>query len=430
MIDTLQLSLGLYDVSLDVGSEAWWEDIRSLGTPLFKAQNDGKSLVFFIWQDPQGDESRSNTASVLLNVNSLTNHHSWIPSCLSRVHGTDIWLGQLVVNSKWRGSYSFIPLQANQLPDIARKCNDSRESQRAWWIDVASNQIPDDLNTLPMQVSGWGMASPLHLPNAPVELGWKEWEQGHLFAVSASQIHSVNWQSSILENERNCSVFSTAIGDAPLVILLDGQKWGAASGTLSVLQYLTDTKRIAPAHYLLIPSIDGRTRWKELSCYRLFWQALIDELLPKVKTDLAKSKYIVSDYLVAGQSLGGLSALFAGLYFSDYFSKVISLSGSFWWPEENRMRTPEPFESIQVSLPINSLAERILNDYVGVQHLQAFLTVGTGEDDMRLYNNMTYQAIKKKGGDVHYENVCGGHDWVSWRSSLMNGLVHLIPTQA
>lgn len=430
MVDVLPLFFSLYDVSHKLGSEAWWESIRALGTPLFKVQNNGKTLVFFIWQDPQGDESRSNTATVLLDVNSLTNHHSWSPSCLSRVHGTDVWLGQLLVNSKWRGGYSFIPLQVNQLPDIALKNSDgSREAQRAWWIDVASNQIPDDLNTLPMQASGWGMASPLHLPSAPVELGWQEWEQGNLAAVSASQINSISWQSSILENERTCSVFSIALGDAPLIVLLDGQKWGAVSGTLSVLQYLTETKRIAPAHYLLVPSIDGQTRWKELSCYGPFWQALTDELLPDVKAKLAKSSYGISDCLVAGQSLGGLSALYAAMYFPNHFSKVISLSGSFWWPDENRMRTPRPSESMHLSAPMNSLAEHILNDRVDVKHLQVFLTVGSGEEDMRLYNEITYQAIKQKGGEVHYETVFGGHDWLSWRSSLMNGLMHLMPVK-
>jgi enterochelin esterase family protein len=400
--------------------------------PLIRNHNDEKCLVVFIWQDPQGDELQSKTTQVILDVNSLTDHHSWEPECLSRVAGTDVWFGQLWVDAKWRGSYSFIPIQEDQNPEIVRKIDATREAQRAWWISVAKNQIHDDFNKSPKIVSGWGMSSPLHLPNATVELGWKEWEDGCLDLIKADQVHRVNWLSSILENERDCFLFSTAKGDAPLVVLLDGQRWGAESGTLSVLHYLTKTNKIAPAHYLLIPSIDGQTRWKELSCHLPFWQALIDELFPQVMKKLSYSNSDVTDYLVAGQSLGGLSALFAGASFPDFFSKVISLSGSFWWPEENRMRAPKAVKSVkrgsQPTTPANGLAEQIFDGRVNVQHLDVFLTVGSGEREMCFYNQATYDAIKLKGGNVHFDIVHGGHDWLSWRSGLINGLVHLLPT--
>ncbi|MEP3350755.1 MAG: enterochelin esterase [Marinomonas sp.] len=413
-----------------IGSFEWWESIGSCDMPLIKTQDNGESLVVFVWQDPQGNEKTSSTASVVLAVNSLTDHHSWEPECLNRVVGTDVWFGQLTVNSKWRGSYSFIPLPANQLPEFVKKQGDgTREAQRAWWLEVVANQIPDVLNKSPILTSGWGESSALHLPHAPEEEGWKEWDQGALPLLSVDQIQSIHWHSFILNNQRDCQLFSTAKGDASLVILLDGQKWGANSGTLSVLQYLTAMNKIAPAHYLLVPCIDGQTRWKELSCHRPFWQALIDELLPKIKIELAKSNHTVSDFVVTGQSLGGLSSLYAGLHFPEYFSKVISLSGSFWWPEVDRMQSPKSTELSQVTLVPNSLAEQIQNNLVDVQHLHAFLTVGSGEKDMCLYNDMTYQAIKEKGGNVYYETVFGGHDWLSWRSSLTNGLMHLLPAQ-
>ncbi|AEF55197.1 enterochelin esterase [Marinomonas posidonica] len=408
------------------GSQAWWEVIQRSGTPFIKSINESTSLVLFIWQDPQGNEHTSTTASVLLDVNSLTDHHSWYPKCLHRVPETDVWLGQLEVDSRWRGSYSFIPIKQHQLPEVARESQlDSRESQRKWWMEVAGNQIADDLNLLPTLVSGWGMSSPLHLPYAEKEEGWKEWEQGRLKAIPVDQVHTVDWAEEMLENQRTCWLFSTAIGDAPLVILLDGQKWSAASGTLSVLQYLTETKAIAPAHYLLIPSIDGKTRWKELGCDHSFWQAMVNNLFPLVQIQLSNSSRSISSYVVAGQSLGGLSALYAGLVFPDYFSKVISLSGSFWWPEEERMRDSRANESNDIV--VNSLADQILQNRFGVAHLKVFMTVGVGEGDMHFYNDVMCNAIKQRGGVVHYDKVYGGHDWLSWRSSLIDGLRHLIP---
>ncbi|MEO9273811.1 enterochelin esterase [Marinomonas sp. 5E14-1] len=416
----------------DVGSQIWWKELYSIGMPIIQHQDANQCLVTLIWQDPEGNENTSTTGSVLLDVNSITDHHSWEPECLNRVVGTDVWFGQLTVNSKWRGSYSFIPLQAHQLPEIIKEQNDgSREAQRSWWVDVAQQQVHDALNPLPVQLTGWGRSSPLHLPNAPAELGWEERDKGQLATVSTDKILSIKWKSQILGNQRDCQLFSIAKGDAPLVILLDGQKWGEESGALAVLQYLTEQKLIAPAHYLLVPSIDGQTRWKELSCHKPFWQALVDEFLPDVESELAKVGSSISDYIVAGQSLGGLSSLYAGLQFPEYFSKIISLSGSFWWPEKSRMLSPKAEQELDsfssLAPPENSLAELIQTGKSSVKHLEAFLTVGHGEQDMCLYNRMTYEAIKRQGGKVSLDIVYGGHDWLSWRSGLMNGLMHLLP---
>lgn len=432
MFDKTEHHRLLNSVGMDlhqIGCRAWWEVIRQTGTPFIKPLNESSSLVVFIWQDPEGNEQTSTTASVLLDVNSLTDHHSWYPKCLHRVPETDVWLGQLEVDSRWRGSYSFIPIKQHQLPEIVRESrSDSRESQRKWWMEVAINQIADDLNLLPTLVSGWGMSSPLHLPHAKKEEGWKEWEQERLNAIPVDRIHTLYWVEKLLENQRPCWLFSTATGEAPLVILLDGQKWDAASGTLSVLQYLTDTQKIAPAHYLLIPSIDGKTRWQELGCNHSFWQAIVNNLFPLVQTHLSKSNRSISDYMVAGQSLGGLSALYAGLVFPDYFSNIISLSGSFWWPEENRMRDSNSSKSCD--MVVNSLADQILQKRFSTAHLKVFMTVGAGEGDMHFYNDITCNAIKQRGGVVHYDKVYGGHDWLSWRSALIDGLRHLIPARS
>lgn len=415
-----------------VGSDAWWQAIQTMGTPIIQKPLDGQCLVVFLWQDPEGNEQSSTIDNVLLDVNSLTDHHSWEPECLSRVAGTDVWVGQLTVNAKWCGSYSFIPISAHQRPEVVREKDASREAQRDWWIDVAQSQIHDVLNLFPVQRTGWGMASPLHLPNASKEIGWDEWDQKQLDPIEKTQITSVDWSSRMLGNQRTCELFSTTSSEtAPLVVLLDGQKWGEESGTLSVLQYLTKTKRIAPAHYLLVPSINNQIRWKELSCYLPFWQALIDELFPQIEKQLSNSKFRMTECLVAGQSLGGLSSLYAGIHFPNTFSKVISLSGSFWWPEQNRMHEQKSMsdsESQSLSPPRNSLAEQIREEVVKVSHLQMFQTVGLGEQDMCLYNDQTHQAFQEKGGKVHYEKVYGGHDWLSWRSNLINGLVHLLPT--
>ena len=429
----LNTLLTYYDISTSaIGSASWWEEVNQIGMPCIKNQEDEDCLVLFIWRDPQGDEEHSETNDVILHVSGLTNHNTWDPTCLKRLNGSDVWFASLIVDAQWRGSYSYLPINVNQSPRLVKKVKgETKSAQRAWWLEIVKNQIPDYLNAYPMIVSGWGMSSPLHLPNAPKELGWNEWDQGKLKQLPVNESRYLDWYSEQLQIQRKCTLFSTANTDAPLVILLDGEKWEAKTGTLSVLQHLTNTNEISPAHYLLIPSINAATRWQELSCYRPFWNAVIDELLPQVKAYLIQSEILIDDYIIAGQSLGGLSALYAGAEFPDYFSKVITLSGSFWWPEIQRMQDADTFKLAnpdwQTIPPKNSLADLALNNLINVAHLSIYQTVGIAEQDLCVYNDIHQKALEQKGATIFYDKVNGGHDWLSWRSALINGLIKLIP---
>ncbi|WP_413693122.1 enterochelin esterase [Psychromonas sp. KJ10-2] len=416
-----------------IGSSRWWNNLtKSAAAPFIKVQQDGCCRVLFIWRDPEGEQHSSLTSSVILNVNGLTHHNTWQPSCLVRYKESDVWFACLTIDAKWRGSYCFIPIQHHQSPALTKqRCDGSRAAQRRWWLEVVKQQKVDPLNSGSSIASGWGLSSPLHLPNAPQELGWNEWDQGTLNNLPIAENIPVNWPATELNRERQCTIFSTAAGSAPLVILLDGEKWGADTGTLSVLQYLTNINQLNAAHYLLIPSIDNKTRWQELSCYQPFWQSVTELLLPQVEEQLSQRGQSVTEYLVAGQSLGGLSAVYAGIYFRQYFSKVISLSGSFWWPEIERMQDPDAFKVANPewdkTAPKNSLADQASNSEISVAGLDIYQTVGNAEKQLRVYNDLHYKIFKEKGANITYQTVEGGHDWLSWRSSLMNGLVTLLP---
>ena len=426
--------LTYFDLSKNaIGSSQWWSNLAECEAPFIKVQQNGTCRVLFIWQDPEGDKHSSTTSSVILNVNGLTNHNTWQPTCLIRHNDSDLWFTYLDINDKWRGSYSFIPIQANQLPQLVKQGDESRDAQRRWWLEMVKQQVLDPLNSGASIASGWGLNSSLHLPNAPRELGWQEWDQGKLTNLPIVENINFTWFAEQLDNQRQCTIFSTATGKAPLVILLDGEKWETDSGTLSVLQYLTNINKLTPAHYLLIPSIDSKTRWRELSCSQLFWQAITEQLLPKVADKLLKSQQSISEVIVAGQSLGGLSALYAGTHFPSYFTKVISLSGSCWWPEIERMQDPDAYQLKHPDwdkvVPKNSLADRVSNGEVSVSGLHIYQTVGNAEIQLSIYNALHYEIFKQNGANITYQEVDGGHDWLSWRSSLINGLVSLLPTQ-
>ncbi|WP_239515736.1 alpha/beta hydrolase-fold protein, partial [Klebsiella pneumoniae] len=76
---------------------------------------------------------------------------------------------------------------------------------------------------------------------------------------------------------------------------------------------------------------DTAHRSRELPCNPDFWLAVQEELLPQVKS-MAPFSDRADHTVVAGQSFGGLSSLYAGLNWPQRFGCILSQSGSYWWP--------------------------------------------------------------------------------------------------
>ena len=109
------------------------------------------------------------------------------------------------------------------------------------------------------------------------------------------------------------------------------QFWAQSMPVWPVLTSLTHRQQLPPAVYVLIDAIDTTHRAHELPCNADFWLAVQQELLPLVKA-IAPFSDRADRTVVAGQSFGGLSALYAGLHWPERFGCVLSQSGSYWWP--------------------------------------------------------------------------------------------------
>lgn len=392
-----------------------------MGTPFIRAEGSHFRVDFF-WRDPYGSEAESETVQVLLEVNSVTDHHSWEPKALTRLQGTDVWHGYVNITSGWIGSYAFIPLTKSQTPAVARKNSDgSMQAQRQWYMSVINQAQADPLNLTPGIISGRGVScSALHMPNAEKSAVWQDWDEHTLPAVEKASM-SFSWHSDVLNNDRQIVCFSTAEKSnqkQSLVILLDGQRWSYDSGLPSVIGRLTEQGELAGATYLLISSIDTDIRWQELSCHAPFWSAVFTELIPHLK-DHFKLNLNEQNITIAGQSLGGLSALYAGLKWPGLVKNVVSLSGSFWWPNFQHMGLSV---SERKKIIPGSLTEQIAHGTLKADHLNVFMSVGSYEKQLVDYNELMSAALAKAGCKLTYETYCGGHDWLAWRYSLVRGL--------
>jgi len=407
------------------GGEAWWQKIAEIGTPLAEAQPESRRIkLTFFWRDPKGNETTSDIYRVYLDINGVTDHHSYSPKSLERLAGSDIWMGSVILNDDWRGSYSLIPIRQAQLPPAAEgTAEQQRQQQREWWCSLFPLSLADPLNPLMPHGNSRGMRlSGIHLPAALSQHVWHEVDTGTAGTYDANDFLS-EWHSPRLANSRRVWRWQPAGSEGkalPLVIVLDGQNWVNNMSLLALLETKTQQGIIPPAVWLMIDAIDDATRSRELPCHADFWLAVQDELLPEIRrhTSFTDDPALT---LVTGQSYGGLAALYAALYWPHRFGTVLTQSGSFWWPNMKFMTHYAGREEHEKGFLTKQVALR-----PAAAPLLIFQEAGVFEEDIHFVNQQMHQALIDAGHQVHHRSFQGGHDVLCWRGGLIDGVCWLL----
>lgn len=105
--------------------------------------------------------------------------------------------------------------------------------------------------------------------------------------------------------------------------------------------------------------------------------------------------------LVAGESLGGLTALRTAFAHPDRIAGVLSQSAA--------------------------LAQRPLHAQLPAAAPAVRLLVGSLEDVALPAHRQLASALAATGGRLHYEEYRGGHDMACWRGSWLEGIDWLLP---
>jgi len=412
----------------EAGSAIWWQQIARVGTPIVEeTPGESRLKLTFLWRDPQGDETTSSICRVYLDINGVTDHHSFSPVSLERLTGSDIWMASVQQASDWRGSYSLIPISKAQLPPQAKATPEQRRrQQREWWRSLFPFAIADPLNPCAPHGNARGVRlSGIHLPDALSQQAWHEVDTGRAPEVDEKHFR-FEWNSVRLGNRRRCWLWRPAEAqeaDLPLVVVLDGQNWAISMSLLPVLEQQTRQGDLPAAAWLMIDAIDDATRSRELACNADFWIAVEEELLPLAKK-IAPFTNDPALTVVAGQSYGGLAALYAGLYWPQRFGCVLTQSGSFWWPNMKFMTHYEAREQHEKGYLIQQVSRQ-----PNAVPLRIFQEAGLLEQDILFVNQQMRQALLEAGHKVHYRSYNGGHDLLCWRGGLTDGVRWLLGQQ-
>ncbi|HEV2963969.1 MAG TPA: alpha/beta hydrolase-fold protein [Candidatus Angelobacter sp.] len=411
----------------------FWKDVTAKTTPLLEPIEGDKQYMraTFLWQ---GNEATKN---VIVQWYPYT--RAW-PDDYRMAHlaGTNVWYKTFKINRQARFVYRLTP-NAGYL----RSTRDRDWAQ--FRMFMAGGQ------TDPLNPKHW-----LHFPDNPEAAKYQDWSAVEMPdappqpwaaqrpGIPAGTIETEQFKSAMLNNERDLSIYLPPGYDKRntrqpygLVVLFDGRAYASAKAIPSIipgsttLDNLIAEKRIPPVVALLIDNPPGLRNF-ELACNRKFLESLNAEMIPWVRQHYNVTQD-PKNTVVAGLSFGGLSAACAAFYHPETFGNALSQSGAFSWTP-SKSDNPLEFKLIpDPDVEPNWMVKQFLaSPRIPVRF---YLTIGTDEFDPSgrgldglTSNRHLRDVLLAKGYEVHYQEYYGGHDFLSWRGSIADGLIALIGT--
>jgi enterochelin esterase family protein len=387
---------------------AFWREVEKEGTPIVERMedNDKDNLVTFLWRG----SSETHNVFVL-----------WFPFAaskpadyqLARFGEADLWYRTLKIRRGARFAYQLSP-------------NDPLVFDEQASIQRSATAQADPLNPHHWMENPGGTKyeyqSSLEMPDAKPQ-PYVARRDG----VPAGKIEKKRIKSALLGNERDLSIYTPPgyrRDGAPngLLVVFDESAYLTLVPTPVILDNLLAEKKIAPMVAVLIANPNQETRTRELPPNPAFADFLNNELVAWVRANYNVTKD-PSQVVVAGSSFGGIASVYAGLRHPETFGNILCQSGSFWWSAPK----PEPYAEP------NFLAKEFVKS--PKLPLKFYMDAGSFEVDMNGGGGAILEpsrhmrdVLLAKGYEVHYQENVGGHDYLSWRGSLADGLLALVGT--
>ena len=387
----------------------FWREVETKGAPLIEPLegNSSDNLVTFLWQ------AKTETRNVFI---------MWFPYAaakpddfkMERLGQTDVWYRTVKIRKGARFAYQ---LSHN---DPLRFSGGGAGVQRSATVQ-ADPLNPHHWFENP-GASRFEYSSYVEMPDAKPQ-PYINKRPG----VPAGTIEKKRIKSALLDNERGLSIYLPPgyRRDGPpnaLLVVFDEGSYLTSVPTPVILDNLLSEKKIPPMVAVLIANPSQDSRNVELPPNPKFADFLNNELITWMRATYNVTKD-PSQIVVAGSSYGGIASVYAGLRHPETFGNILCQSGSFWWAAEK----PEPYQEP------NYLAKEFIKS--PKLPLKFYMDAGSFEVDTQGGGGAILEpsrhmrdVLLAKGYEVHYQENVGGHDYLSWRGSLADGLIALVGT--
>jgi enterochelin esterase family protein len=338
------------------GTDGFWAGV---GAPPVVPDGDGGWTALFLWR---------GSSPVVIEFESWSD-----PVPMRRWADSDCWYAEVRMPARLRVTYRF----------------------------AASDAFHAD----PFNPAGaGGDRSIIATPDAPEQPHWPVVGADAVLPVPRARIR---WASERLGGRRTVRVHPAG-GGGPVVLLLDGDDWLYLHPAVIAFDSAVAAGEVPPVTLVFLPAKD---RVAEFACRPELWEAVRDELLPLVAESGVPAD--LGRLVVAGQSLGGLSAVYAALEFPELVSRVACQSGSFWW-------TPDALGSADpLGGPVGGAIAERLREGAGLSGLRVAFDVGEHEDRMLPHCEVTEGLVERAGATVRVSRSASGHDRAGWRHALL-----------
>jgi len=218
------------------------------------------------------------------------------------------------------------------------------------------------------------------------------------------------------------------------LVVFDGKAFLDFTQTPIILDNLQAEKKIPPIVAIFIHNYSGFQRGKDLNCYPPFAEFITKELTP-----WAQENYHVSNdpehSVVLGSSSGGLLASFIGYKYPETFGNILSQSGFYaWYPGNIWFQRSRHFYGKDFihwwTKEDEQEEEWLTKQFMRSKKLplKFYINVGNLETRAIYWVRNFRDMLQKKGYMYYYEEYPGGHEYISWREQLPEGLIYLIGT--
>ncbi|GAA3994535.1 alpha/beta hydrolase-fold protein [Streptomyces marokkonensis] len=339
------------------GTEDFWATAR---TPASVGDGGGWTTLFL----RRGSEAAS------------VGFESWSqPVPLRQWGDTDCWYAEVRMPARLRVTYQFL---------------------------VGDAAYADPLNP----VGAGGDRSIAATPDAPAQPHWPLVGAG-TEAVLPLPRTRIRWSSERLGGRRTVRVHPAG-GGGPVVLLLDGDDWLYLHPAMAAFDSAVASGAVPPVTLVFLPA---RDRKAEFGCRPGLWEAVRDELLPLVAESGVPAGR--DRLVVAGQSLGGLSALYAALEFPGLVSRVAVQSASSWWtPGAADLADP-------LGGPVGGVLAARLRGRPDLSGLRVAFDAGEHETRMLPHCGLVEALTERAGATVRVSRSASDHDRAGWRHALL-----------